>query len=138
MKYEWMQRFMRLAMEVATWSKDPRTQVGAVIVDGKRRVLGLGYNGFPRGVGDRADRYADREAKYKFVVHAEANAILNATRELDDTTLFTTLMPCHECAKLIIQAGITQVFAHSYHESGPNVEALVMFEEAGVNAKILP
>jgi dCMP deaminase len=107
----WTQRFMELAAHIATWSKDPSTKVGAVIVDKKRRVIGLGYNGFPRGVSDSKDRYEHRPTKYKLVVHSEANAILNANanRSVEGCTLYTTKFPCTDCTKLIIQSGIAEV-----------------------------
>ena len=105
----WDQRFFALAQHIATWSKDPSTQVGAVIVDSQRRVLGLGYNGFPRGVEDLPERLSDKPTKYKLVVHAEANAILNAGVSLDNCVLFATKSPCSDCVKLLIQAGIVGV-----------------------------
>lgn len=108
--HKWDVRFLRLALEIASWSKDPRTKVGAVIVDAKRTILGLGYNGFPRGVADDADKYADRETKYKYVVHAELNAILSATSDLRGTTMYVAPMPpCNECAKAICQKGVSRV-----------------------------
>lgn len=107
---KWDRRFMRLAQHVAEWSKDPSTQVGAVVVDHDRRVIGMGYNGFPRGVHDTRERYIDREVKYRFVVHAEANAILNAAADTRGATMYLTAPPCCDCAKLVIQAGIQKVF----------------------------
>ena len=140
---KWMNRFMSLAHEIATWSKDPRTQVGAVIVDSKKRVVGMGYNGFPRGVQDTPARYGNTDptspnSKYKYVVHAEVNAVLNAVRDLEGATLISTLMPCHECAKVICQSGIKWVYAHRFHSSGKDEVALEMFDEAGIGAWILP
>lgn len=105
----WQRFFHVMALHVATASKDPSTKCGSVIVDAERRVLGLGYNGFPRGVRDDDERYDDRALKYKLVVHAEANAILNAVGGVGGCTLFSTKFPCTECAKLIIQAGIATV-----------------------------
>lgn len=107
---KWRNRFVDMAKLVATWSKDPSTKVGAVIFDARRIVVGLGYNGFPRGVLDKPDRYDTKMAKYKLIVHAEANAILNATRSVRECGLLVTKHPCSECAKLIVQAGITDVF----------------------------
>lgn len=107
-EHRWDRRFMALAKHVATWSKDPSTQVGAVVVDAERRVLGLGYNGFPRGIDDRPERYDDRAVKYSLVVHAEINAILNSSHT-KGATLYTSFPPCQECAKVIIQAGIARV-----------------------------
>lgn len=107
---KWDARFIALAEHVAGWSKDPSTKVGAVIVDEQRRVIALGYNGFPRGVDDAPERYADRAIKYPMVVHAELNAILNALGPVEGCTLYVTpLAPCAECAKAIIQSGIRRV-----------------------------
>ncbi len=110
---KWDNRYLSLAKEVATWSKDPSTQVGAVTVGAKKEVLSQGFNGFPRGIKDTDERYNHRETKYKFVVHAEMNAIYNATysgTSLDGATLYIYGLPiCSECAKGIIQVGIKKV-----------------------------
>ncbi len=105
---KWDTRFMELALHISSWSKDPSTKVGAVIADRECRVVGLGYNGFPRGVEDD-DRLHNRPVKYKLIVHSEANAILNANRLVDGCTLYSTKFPCSDCTKLIIQAGIRNV-----------------------------
>lgn len=107
----WDLRFMDLAKLVASWSKDPSTQVGAVIVDDKKRIVSLGYNGFPRGIADTTDRLVDKTTKYAMIVHSEANAILNANVVLEDCHLYTTKFPCSGCTKLIIQSGIQRVYA---------------------------
>lgn len=136
---KWDLRFLKLADHVAQWSKDPSTKVGAVIVDGDRRVVGMGYNGFPRGVNDDPERLAQREQKLRFVVHAEVNAILNATRSVAGCTLYTTpLFTCGDCAKVVVQSGITRVV--SIQKSLANITdwALLMdtartiYQEAGV------
>jgi len=110
---KWDKRFLNLAKEISTWSKDPSTQIGAVLVNDERRILATGYNGFPRGVWDSPDYYQDRETKYKYVVHAEMNAIYNATYNgisLKDSTLYVWGLPvCAECAKGVIQVGIKRV-----------------------------
>lgn len=106
---DWNQRFMDLAHHVAGWSKDPSTKVGAVIVNDKKQVLSMGYNGFPRGVHDCEERYNDRSTKLKLVAHAERNALDNAYVDVDGSTLYSTLYPCSECAKGIIQRGIKRV-----------------------------
>lgn len=108
---KWDHRFLRLAQHIATWSKDPSTQVGAVLVDNERKVIGMGYNGFPRGVDDLPHRYAVRGLKYEMVVHAETNAILNAVKDTAGATLYATFFPCPHCAALLIQAGIKRVVA---------------------------
>lgn len=119
---KWKSRFADMAKLVATWSKDPSTQVGAVIFDARRVVVGLGYNGFPRGVADTEERYAEKSVKYKFVVHAEANAILNATRGVRECGLLVTKHPCSECAKLIAQSGITDVYCPAPSTDAPWAE----------------
>jgi dCMP deaminase len=106
---KWISRFMAQALATAQWSKDRSTKCGAIIVDDALRVRGQGFNGFPRGVQDLPERYADRPTKYAMVVHAEANAILNARQDVSGCTIFTTKFPCSGCTKLIIQAGITEV-----------------------------
>jgi len=106
---KWDQRFLELAKLVSTWSKDPSTKVGAVITD-DRRIISVGYNGFPEGVLDSAERYSNREIKYKYMVHAERNALLFANTSVKGMTLYTyPFMPCSECAGMIIQSGIKRV-----------------------------
>ena len=110
---KWDERFLNLAKEISTWSKDPSTQVGAVAIGTKGEVLAQGYNGFPRGVQDLPERYENPEIKYQYVVHAEMNCIYNATYNgigLDGATMYVWGLPlCNECAKGIIQVGITRV-----------------------------
>lgn len=107
----WHKRFLRLAEFIATWSKDPSSKIGAVIVDKNRRLISAGYNGFPIGVADD-DRLHDRQTKYKIVLHAEENAILFSKRDLTDCSLYVSgLPPCSHCASLIIQSGIKNVYA---------------------------
>jgi dCMP deaminase len=111
----WQHRFMRLALEVGSWSKDPRSKVGAILVDNRKRVIGLGYNGFPRNIEDDPALLTSREAKLARMVHAEVNAILNATSSVEGAAIFTTLHPCGECSKIIIQCGVS----HIYHLQSP-------------------
>lgn len=111
-RVKWDRRFLALAAHVATWSKDPSTQCGAVIVDPRKRVVSIGYNGFAEGVRDTPERLHDRETKYKLVVHAERNAILFAGRDLTGCTLYThPFGTCAVCAAMVIQAGIKRVVA---------------------------
>lgn len=98
-----------MARHVAKRSKDPSTQVGAVIFDPKGRIVSAGYNGFARGVEDKESRLTDREMKLKLTLHAEKNAILFATAPLDDCTIVVTHPCCAQCAAQIIQAGIKHV-----------------------------
>lgn len=132
---DWDIRFLALADHIALWSKDPRTKVGAVIVDEKKRVVSLGYNGFPRGVDDISSRYEDRPTKHLFVAHAERNALDNAPLMVDDCTLYVPLVPCNECAKSIIQKGITRVVSYVPEREGDRFNwdiTSTMFIEAGV------
>ena len=107
---KWDQRFFDLAQLVASWSKDPNTKVGAVIVNDLKQVLSLGYNGFPRGVKDEEARYTDRACKHSFVVHAERNALDNAFTDVRGSSMYVTHYPCNECAKGIVQKGIRRLF----------------------------
>lgn len=110
---EWDERFLGLAKYVSTWSKDPFTKVGAVIVDGDKRIVSIGYNGFPKEVDDD-ERLYDRDLKNDIVVHAEMNAMMFANRSLANCTLYTyPFMPCHRCAGPIIQSGIECVVSYT-------------------------
>lgn len=134
---KWAGRFMDMAKLVGSWSRDPSSKVGAVIAKDKR-VISMGFNGFPAGTRDDDDLYENRERKYLRVVHAEKNAILFAKQDLKDCTIYATHFPCCQCAAFIIQSGITQVvtlpqpmefvsrwYNHMY-------EALCMFGDANV------
>lgn len=113
---KWDLRFMEMARLVSTWSKDPSTPVGCVIVK-ERRVVSTGYNGFPSGVLDLSDRLEERDWKLAVTVHAETNGILNAAKHgarTEGATLYTTLPPCSNCTAAIIQAGITRVVCPPY------------------------
>lgn len=116
MTTNWDQRFLDLSFHVSEWSKDPSTHVGAVIVNADKQVLSMGYNGFPRGVADVPERYNDRDTKLMFVAHAERNALDNAFMDVRGATLYSTLCPCNECAKSIIQRGIKKVITKKYDE----------------------
>ena len=109
----WDKRFLRLADEVASWSKDPSTKVGCVLVDDKKRVIGLGYNGFARGVPDKATSYQNRPLKYQMIIHAEANAILNAVGNTEGSHAYVSQRPCASCMALLIQAGVTSCISRT-------------------------
>lgn len=107
----WEKYFIALAKVSGLRSKDPSTKVGAVIVNNSNRVIGIGYNGMPNG-DDTLPWAREGElekTKYPYVIHAEMNAILNSTKNVDGASLYVTLMPCRECAKFIVQAGIKKV-----------------------------
>jgi dCMP deaminase len=137
----WISKYINLAKEIASWSKDPSRKVGAVAVSGKGQVLATGYNGFPRGMFDSPERYNDRSLKYKYVVHAEMNCIYNATYNgvsLDGASLFVWgLPPCSECAKGIIQVGIKNVY-YSTKEDIPEqwLTSLQLTQEMFTEVKI--
>ncbi|MGL5978616.1 MAG: deoxycytidylate deaminase [Erysipelotrichaceae bacterium] len=113
----WDEYFMGLAHLSAKRSKDPSTQVGACIVNDDKRVVSIGYNGFPIGCDDDVFPWGREgqflESKYPYVVHAELNAILNAHQSLKGCTLYVSLFPCNECAKAIIQSGIKKIVYES-------------------------
>ena len=111
-RYGWDLRFLDMAQLISGWSKDPSTQVGAVIVDSNNRVVSVGYNGFPQGISDD-NRLDNRETKYKMIIHAECNALLFAQRPLEGCTIYTyPFMPCPTCASMIIQSGISGVVSY--------------------------
>ena len=108
---KWDHRFLRIAQEVSSWSKDPGTKVGAVLVR-DRRIIASGYNGFPQRIEDTVERYANRSLKLAYTVHAEVNAILNAAANGAKTagsTLYVTFPPCVSCATAVVQAGVDRV-----------------------------
>lgn len=132
----WDRYFMGIARLSAMRSKDPRTQVGACIVDSENRILSVGYNGMPRGCKDSEFPWGrsatdHNDTKYPYVVHAEMNAILNFRGgTLEGSTLYVTMSPCCECAKAIIQVGIRKViYADEWRDSEATRR---MFEAAGV------
>lgn len=114
---EWDYRFLADAKAKSEWSKDPSRKIGSIAVGKHRNILATGYNGFPRLVKDLPERYNDRETKYKFVIHSEMNLIFNACLSgvsLDGASLYVYGLPvCSECAKGIIQVGITRVISAS-------------------------
>jgi len=135
----WDDYFMGVSILSGKRSKDPSTQVGACIVSSDMHIVGVGYNGFPRGCSDNVFPWARSgeklETKYPYVVHAELNAILNSTREsLKDCTIYIDLFPCNECAKAIIQSGIKRVvYLHDYYKNEAfTVAAKKMFDSSGI------
>lgn len=132
---KWDLRFIELAKLVGSWSKDPSTKVGAVIVDDYNRIVSVGYNGFPQGIEDN-DRLQDRDTKYKIVVHGEINAILFANKPVEGCTLYTIpFEPCPRCAGLIIQSRIKRIVSpkntNSRWENDFKISRL-LFAEAGI------
>ena len=146
----WDRRFLGLCDEVGSWSKDPSTQQGSVIVKPvvirnrtKLKIVSLGFNGFPSPVSDHEDLYADRPTKLARVIHAEMNAILHATEPLEDCIIYGSPMPpCDRCAAHIIQAGISTIV--SYDEPVPErwaesaAQAERMYSEAGIEIRVWP
>ena len=141
MSSKWDKRYLELASVVASWSKDPSSKVGAVAVGDKGQVLSQGFNGFARGVDDTEERLNTRDQKYKFIVHAEMNAIFNAAFSgvsLEGSVLYVTGLPCcSECAKGIVQVGVKRVVMELPQFSNPRWKdswmlSAQMFDEAGV------
>lgn len=132
--------YMEFAKHSATKSKDPKTKVGSCLVNDKR-LLSIGYNGAPRGFPDyiipkESNSDILVENKNSYMVHSELNAILNyggSLQDLQGSTLYVTVSPCHECAKIIIQVGIKRVvYLEEYHRSTTNSMAKTLFKLAGV------
>jgi dCMP deaminase len=132
---KWTNRFMALAEEAASWSKDPDCQVGAVIVSPDKRLFTIGYNGFPIGVCDEYV-FTDKEDKLELTVHAEVNAIVNSRRDLSGWSMYCTKAPCLVCAKAMIQAGISQFYCHAPDPESSwyveNMKALRLLNSVGI------
>jgi len=138
---KWDKRFIRVAKEVSTWSKDPSKKIGCITVK-DRRIISTGFNGFPAGIEDLPDRLNNRDLKYKYVVHAEMNCIYNASHHgasLEGSTMYIYGLPvCSECAKGIIQAGVKRVVYETDEKEIPtrwlesNMLTQELFIEAGV------
>lgn len=137
---------MNVAKEISTWSKDPSSKIGAVIVNDEKRILSTGYNGFPRGITDSDKRLNNRGVKYNYIIHGEMNALLNALYNgisVRDATMYVYGLPiCPDCTKSVIQSGITTVVVQ--HPSVINKKdwvnkwnerSLPLFEEA--NTKVI-
>jgi len=134
----WDECFMAVALTAAQRSKDPSTQVGACIVNKEKRILGVGYNGFPNGCSDDIlpwDKEGNSlDTKYFYVVHSERNAIHNSTGDLNGATIYVTLFPCNVCAQDIIQSGIKNVvyLSDKYHDKDFTIVARKLFKSAGI------
>ncbi len=148
---DWDARWAELAAHISTWSKDRSTKVGSVIVGGGNQILTAGYNGFPRGVNDNIDTRYERPVKYKYTEHAERNAIYNAARygiPLAGTVMYIPYYPCTDCARGIIQAGITTVVTLEMLQGEKQEDLLsrwgddfvisrIMLVEAGVDVRFV-
>lgn len=140
----WDKYFRQIAHTVKLKSKDNRTQIGAVIVGKNNEIVSTGYNSFPRGIDDNRPERQERPEKYFWMVHAETNAIVNAARigvSTNGCAMYVTCgIPCADCAKSIINAGITTLICETDLRCGAHgklwedhaARSLVMFEEAGI------
>ncbi len=139
----WDNYFMGVAKLSALRSKDPNTQVGACIVNPDNRIVGIGYNGLPKGYNDQefawevSDNYL--ECKYAYVVHAELNAILNSNSNLEGCRIYVSHFPCNECAKAIIQSGIKEVIYEfdKHSDSDSNKASKRMLSVSGIVIRTL-
>lgn len=138
----WDEYFMGVALLSARRSKDPNTQVGACIVNDKNKIVGAGYNGLPMGCDDDEFPWEKKgdflQTKYPYICHAELNAILNNIgMDLRGCKIYTALFPCNECAKAIIQSGISEVIYLSDKYAGTDtaVASRMMLNKAGLNCR---
>ncbi len=136
---KWDQRFLEQAKFTSTWSKDPSTQVGAVIVAPNRSIVSVGYNGFPQNMPDSPELYANREEKYSRIVHGEMNAAIWAQSSLVGCTLYTyPFAPCDRCFVHMLQLGIKRFVAPTISVElatrwGPSLDKVRGYaKEAGV------
>jgi dCMP deaminase len=143
---DWDRYYLEICKVVAARSKDPNTQIGCVIVGPAHEIRSTGYNSFPRGIRDDVPERLERPAKYLWIEHAERNAICNAARAgtaTEHCTLYVEIMPCMDCARAVVQAGIGTVVISSermgqysseyYDQHFGMVE--VLFAEAGVTVR---
>jgi dCMP deaminase len=145
----WDAYYLSICGNVASRSKDPNTQIGCVIVGSAREIRSTGYNSFPRGIRDNIPERLERPAKYLWMEHAERNAIYNAARAGTSTegcSIYVEIMPCMDCARAIVQAGIGEVvisrermrqYSSEYYEEHFRMVE-VLFEEAGVGIRQVP
>ena len=141
---KWDRRFLLLADQIGTWSKDPSRGVGAVIVSADRRICATGYNGLPAGVEDLPERL-ERPAKYELICHAEINAIVQCARHgtsCAGSTIYSTFFPCNTCTLAIIQAGIRRVVSWAQAPGDEHWEDSIatsreLLDEAGVIQTVL-
>ncbi|MCH4889612.1 dCMP deaminase family protein [Acidaminobacter sp. JC074] len=138
----WDEYFLSVALVSAMRSKDPNTQVGACIVDNENKIVSIGYNGFPVGCSDDELPWDNEggflETKYAFSCHAELNAILNSSRSnLKGCSVYTTLFPCNECAKAIIQSGISEIvyLSDKYADTDIVKASKLMLNKSGVKLR---
>ena len=137
----WDEYFMGIAYLSAMRSKDPSTQVGACIIDEDKKIIGIGYNGFPIGSNDDEMPWNKEgeclDTKYPYVVHAELNAILNSIKSLKNCTIYVTHFPCNECAKAIVQSGIKKViyFSDKHKDKDSTKASRRILENAGLEVK---
>jgi dCMP deaminase len=143
-QYKWDRRFLEFASVVASWSKDPSTKVGTVIVRADNTVCSTGYNGFPQRLADTAAAYENRELKYSRIIHSEMNAIMFARERVMGYTMYTTHPPCDRCTAHIIQAGISRIVTYMPSEDllsrweGSLKAAQAMCAEADVRFLLYP
>jgi len=138
----WDEYFMSVAYISSLRSKDPRTQVGACIVDTNHRIISTGYNGMPNNCNDSEMPWESKEGlegKYLYVVHSELNAILYAKNDLNGCILYSTLFPCNECAKTIVQSGISEVvyLSDKYKDMEQTIASRFILNMAGVKYRQL-
>ena len=136
------QVFLNIAEQISAFSKDSRRKIGAIAVDEDGKILSTGYNGFPRGTLDTPENWENRGIKNKYVVHAEANLVYNATytgARLKGSTVYVFGLPvCQQCALALIQAGVSKVvYKHNFIEGDEKwlesfKDSLFIFNEAGV------
>jgi dCMP deaminase len=138
---KWELRYLEMAKLVSTWSKDPSTKVGSVIVDSDNTVISVGFNGIPRRIQDTDQRLNNRDIKLKMIIHAEINAIITAKKPLNGATIYTyPFMSCSQCAGLIIQSGICRHISYKTNNERWKDSfdlALEMFDEARVIVNLL-
>ena len=139
---KWHYRYLKLAEEVASWSKDPSTKCGCVIISEDNIPISFGYNGFPRGMLDAPERYLDREFKYRHIIHSEENAILSSNRDLRGCYVYITHPPCVKCIGMLRQKGVFSIIAcipdEDFASRWSSVACRELIKELGMSLLLLP
>lgn len=140
MKDKWNNRFINLALLIATWSKDPNKQVGCILTK-NNKIISTGFNGFPKGIKDD-ERLQQQDKKLELILHAEENAILNSIKSPKNSIAYVTHMPCVHCACILTQAGIKEVIVSKElyterHMEKYGYKGLAVFNEAKIKVRLL-
>jgi len=128
----WNEYFMKMCNIVKLRSKDPKRQVGSILVSDDNRIISTGYNALKKGSNDDID-WSNRELVHLLVLHAEVNCLLYATSKFENTTLYSTLSPCSNCIKLIASSGVKKIIFQDKYKDYNSVKNICNFYNIELN-----